>query len=168
MSLPDQKRSFLPIDKGEILDSSPSLPKLGSAICQPDPVTEGVAAPSTLVASPYTTLKSLEQGEHLNLRLGLLDRFCYHGLSRSTLLYSDRRSWLAPISTIATPNMPLPFVRRSSTSLPPQFPHFRQFSSFTGGTTGLQWDPCVLHLLALRLERPNTGSDFARSARKEE
>ena len=175
MSLSDQER-VLPIDQGETLDSSPSVCKGDSAICRrPDSGIEGstLAAPSSMLnACPLTTMKSLGQREYLNKRLGHLDRLI-HGFPTSTFLYSDRRSWLDPMTTIVPPTimMPPPFyLRRSPPSLPPQPPFFGQFPPFTGGTgysTGLEWDPGVLHLLALRLERPKPGFDFSRSACKE-
>ena len=145
--------------QGEKCDSFPFLSKFDTAMCQSESRVEGMAASSMLLARPLTTMKFAEQGEHLSTRGRPSDQL-YHGQPRSMLMYPDHR-WLAPLSTMVTATMPAPFFRTSPQCFAPQHPRFVPFSSFSGGifnTTGLEWDPCVLNLLALRLERPNMGS----------
>ena len=131
----------------------PASSMIDTSTCpRPDFMVQGMQAPYLLLAPPHP-LSTMR----LPTRSGDLDGLL-HSQSRSALLYRPDQRWLAPLSRMITATMPAPFLKRGA----PQQQHlFEQISSWTniaGNTTGLEWDPCVLNLLALRHERPNSGT----------
>lgn len=149
-----------PSQRSPIVMGTEKATRTVNGLCPPPGIwVEGMVAPSMLACPPVINRKLQGWGEHMSTRAGNLDHL-YYGLPRSTLLYSDNR-WLDPLSPLLTVPMPAPLFRRNPLILPSQHPLFPPFSSFTrglGNTRGLEWDPHVMNLLALRFERPCMGT----------